>query len=187
MTARDELGELLARRSVLTGSFTLASGRTADVYVDTKLTSTGARAMTLIGPLFLDLFREKGWWKPDAVVGPTLAADPLLAAISYASAILGDPLDHIIVRKEAKGHGTGKWLEGNLEGVREVICIDDVWTTGGSTVKAIEAVRAAGIEVVAVAALVDREQGARAALHPLPTASLYTLAELRAIKHRLAT
>jgi orotate phosphoribosyltransferase len=181
-TPLDRLRALLAERSVMTGEFVLTSGQRSSVYVDTKLTSTTAAGMALIGPAFLDLFEKQGWWKPDAVIGMTLGADPLLGAISYASAMRDDPLDHIIVRKEPKGHGTGRWLEGASQGVRRVIVVDDVWTTGGSTVKAVAAAREAGIEVIGAAALVDREQGGPQALAPIPCASLFTLAELLAAK-----
>lgn len=182
MSDRKALLDLLLERSVLTGTFTLTSGLTSNVYVDTKLTTTSALGMALLGPAFVALFREHGWWKPDAVIGLTLGADPILGAISYASAIAGDPLDHLIVRKEPKGHGTRKWMEGRMDGVRRVVVVDDVWTTGGSTVKAVEAARECGLEVVGAAALVDREQGGPAALAPIPTAALFTLKELLAAK-----
>ena len=181
-TARKQLLDLLVERSVLSGDFTLSSGQKSNVYVDVRLTATSALGLALIGPAFLELFREQGWWKPDAVIGLTLGADPLLAAVSYASALAGDPLDHLIVRKEAKGHGTKKWMEGRTEGIRRVIVIDDVWTTGGSTVKAVEAARESGMTLVGAATLVDREQGAAAALAPIPTARLFTLKELLAAK-----
>lgn len=180
--ARKQLLDLLVDRSVLTGDFTLSSGQKSNVYVDARLTATSALGQALIGPAFLELFREQGWWKPDAVIGMTLGADPLLAAVSYASALAGDPLDHLIVRSEAKAHGTRKRIEGRLTGVRRVIVIDDTWTTGGSTLKAIEAAREAGLEIVGAAALVDREQGAAQALAPVPAARLYTLRELLAAK-----
>src|SRR5436190_3947666 len=179
---RKRLQDLLVERSVMTGTFTLTSGLTSNVYVDTKLTTASAVGMSLVGPAFLALFRERGWWKPDAVIGLTLGADPILGAISYASALEGDPLDHLIVRKEPKGHGTGKWMEGRMEGVRRVIVVDDVWTTGGSTVIAVGAARECGMEVVGAAALVDREQGSRAALAPAAAAALFTLKELLAAK-----
>lgn len=179
---RTQLLEFLAERSVLTGDFTLSSGKKSNYYVDTKLTSTAAHGMVLIGPSFLDLFNQNSWWKPDAIIGPTLGADPLLGAISYASALRGDPIDHLIVRKEPKGHGTGKWLEGRLDGVRRVIVVEDVWTTGASTERALEAAEEAGLEIVAATALVDREQGARELLAPTPTAALFTLKELLDIR-----
>ena len=180
--SRKKLLDLLVDRSVLTGDFTLSSGQKSKVYVDVRLTATSALGMSLIGPCFLELFRAQGWWKPDAVIGLTLGADPLLGAISYASALAGDPLDHLIVRNEAKGHGTKKRMEGRVEGVRRVIVIDDVWTTGGSTLKAIAAAKESGMEVVGAAALVDREQGAQSALAPIATAALFTLSELLAAK-----
>lgn len=177
---RERLLQLLAARSVLTGAFTLSSGQTSNVYVDARLTTTAAAAMPLIGRLFLELFREHGWWKPDAVIGPTLGADPILGAISYASAVAGDPVDHIIVRKEPKGYGSGSWLAGRTEGVERVILVEDVWTTGGSSKKALDAAAACGLEVYAATALVDREQGAREAFAPLPTAALFRLTDVLA-------
>ena len=180
---RERLLTLLAERSYLRGDFILTSGKRSNVYLDTKLTSTSAVGMTLIGPAFLDLFAAEGWWKPDAVIGMTLSADPILGAISYASALANDPLDHIIVRKEAKRHGTSKQMEGRTEGIRRVIVIDDVWTTGGSTIQAIEVAREAKMEIVGAATLVDRERGASEAIHPIPSAALFTLAEIEARKH----
>jgi orotate phosphoribosyltransferase len=117
----------------------------------------------LIGPLALSVLRETGW-RIDAVGGLTLGADPISYAISYASASSDHPLRAFTVRKEAKAHGTGKLLEGPVREGDRVAIIEDVITTGGSALRAIEAVRSAKASVAGVLALVDREEGGRQAI-----------------------
>ena len=144
------LVQMLATRSARRGTFTLSSGRQSDLYIDARLTTMSPDGLAIIGPLALERMRARGW-APDAVGGLTLGADP----VSYAIAT---------VRKEAKTHGTGKVIEGPFQSGDKVVVIEDVITTGGSALKAAEAIRAAGGVIVGVLAVVDREEGGREAL-----------------------
>ena len=119
--------------------------------------------LALIGPLGLQALRSAGW-PVDAIGGLTLGADPVTYAIAYASAVAGIPVRAFTVRKEAKAHGTGRLIEGPFRTGDRVAVIEDVITTGGSALRAAEAIRAAGGVVVGVLALVDREEGGREAL-----------------------
>jgi orotate phosphoribosyltransferase len=119
--------------------------------------------LALIGPLGFDAILEAKW-PADAIGGLTLGADPIACAISYASASSQKPLRAFTVRKEPKTHGTGKLIEGPFRQDDRVVVIEDTITTGGSALKAVAAVRAAGGEVLGVLALVDREEGGREAL-----------------------
>lgn len=164
MTSHERLIEMLASRSARAGSFTLASGRHSNLYIDARLTTMSPDGLATIGPLALGALHESGW-SPDAVGGLTLGADPVSYAISYASAVAGTPLRAFTVRKEAKTHGTGKLIEGPFRAGDRVVIIEDVITTGGSALRAVEAVRAAGGEVLGVLSVVDREEGGREALN----------------------
>jgi orotate phosphoribosyltransferase len=163
MTGHSALIALLAERSAKRGRFRLASGKESDFYVDARLTTMSPDGLALIGPLALSALRATGW-KIDAVGGLTLGADPISYAISYASASSDHPLRAFTVRKEAKAHGTGKLLEGPVREGDRVAIIEDVITTGGSALRAIEAVRNANASVAGVLALVDREEGGRQAI-----------------------
>ena len=163
MSSRDDLLTLLAARSAKRGNFTLASGRQSTLYIDARLTTMSPEGLALIGPLGLDAI-DAANWSADAVGGLTLGADPIACAISYASASSAKPVRAFTVRKEPKTHGTGKLIEGPFRVGDRVVVIEDTITSGGSARKAIEAVRAAGGEVIGVLALVDREEGGREAL-----------------------
>jgi orotate phosphoribosyltransferase len=160
---RASLVRMLAAHSARRGSFTLSSGRTSELYIDARLTTMRPEGLVLIGNLALQTLRELDW-RVDAVGGLTLGADPIAYAISYASAIAGDPIRAFSVRKEAKQHGTGKRVEGPFQSGDRVVVIEDVITTGQSATAAIAAVRAEGGQVVGVLGLVDREEGGREAL-----------------------
>lgn len=160
---RNDLLHLLATRSAKRGTFTLASGRQSSLYIDARLTTMSPDGLALIGPAVLDAI-DNARWDVDAVGGLTLGADPIAYAASYASASTGRPLRAFTVRKEAKTHGTGKLIEGPFRPGDRVAVIEDVITTGGSALKAIEAVRGAGGQVCGVVALVDREEGGRESL-----------------------
>jgi orotate phosphoribosyltransferase len=163
MPDHDRLLTLLAERSARRGHFTLASGRQSTLYIDARLTTMSPDGLALIGPLALDALHRSGW-QVGAIGGLTLGADPVSYAIAYASALAGTPLRAFTVRKEAKAHGTGRLIEGPFREGDRVAVIEDVITTGGSALRAAEAVRAAGGVVAGVLALVDREEGGREAL-----------------------
>lgn len=170
---------MLATRSAKRGSFTLSSGRQSSLYIDARITTMSPDGLALIGPLGLAALRDAGW-TVDAVGGLTLGADPIAYAISYASAGGTAPLRAFTVRKEAKTHGTGKLIEGPFRPGDRVVVIEDTITTGGSALKAVEAVRAAGGSVQGVLALVDREEGGREAIEAagVPVVSLVTATDL---------
>jgi orotate phosphoribosyltransferase len=163
MTTHDRLLSILAERSARRGQFTLASGRQSTLYIDARLTTMSPDGLALIGPLALAVLRDVDW-RVHAVGGLTLGADPISYAISYASAETATPLRAFTVRKEAKAHGTGRLIEGPFQAGDRVAIIEDVITTGGSALRAVEAVRAAGGTVAGILALVDREEGGRDAL-----------------------
>jgi orotate phosphoribosyltransferase len=163
MTDHSALITLLAERSARRGHFKLASGKESDFYIDARLTTMSPEGLALIGPLALSTLRNVGW-KVDAIGGLTLGADPISYAISYASAASDQPLRAFTVRKEPKAHGTGKLLEGPVMEGDNVAIIEDVITTGGSALRAIDAVRSANASVSGVLALVDREEGGRQAI-----------------------
>lgn len=135
--------------------------------------------LALIGPLGLQALRSSGW-QVNAVGGLTLGADPVSYAIAYASAVAGTPVRAFTVRKEAKAHGTGRLIEGPFHAGDRVAVVEDVITTGGSALRAVEAVRAAGGVVAGVLALVDREEGGREALEGtgLPVLALTCATEI---------
>ena len=163
MPPHDHLLSILAERSARRGQFTLASGRQSTLYIDARLTTMSPDGLALIGPLALDALREAAW-PVDAVGGLTLGADPISYAIAYASASSDAPLRAFTVRKEAKAHGTGRLIEGPFREGDRVAIVEDVITTGGSALRAVDAVRSAGGTVLGVLALVDREEGGRDAL-----------------------
>ena len=163
MTDYSALITLLAERSAKRGQFTLASGKQSDFYIDARLTTMSPEGLSIIGPLALSVLRGTGW-NVDAIGGLTLGADPISYAISYASAASDHPLRAFTVRKEPKAHGTGRLLEGPLREGDRVAVIEDVITTGGSALRAIEAVHNARASVAGVLALVDRGEGGRQAI-----------------------
>jgi len=163
MNPTERLLDMLATRSARRGDFTLASGRRSALYVDARLTTMSPDGLATIGPLALAAIRARDW-PADAVGGLTLGADPVSYSIAYASALANTPVRAFTVRKEAKAHGTGKLIEGPYQAGDRVVVIEDVITTGGSALRAVEAVRAAGGTVLGVLAVVDREEGGREAI-----------------------
>jgi orotate phosphoribosyltransferase len=160
--ARDELLSILARMSFRLGQFKLSSGGTSDYYVDCRTTTLDAAGARLTGQVFLDEIRARGW-SPQAIGGLTLGADPIVAAV----AVVSNQIHGFIVRKTEKAHGTGQRIEGFHEKGARVVIVDDVCTTGASTIQAIEAARAFGFQVVGVMCLVEREEaGGRANVEP---------------------
>ncbi|HEY0969627.1 MAG TPA: orotate phosphoribosyltransferase [Gemmatimonadales bacterium] len=178
--SHDRLVALLAARSARRGQFTLASGRQSDLYIDARLTTMSPDGLALIGPAALAAIERTGW-EVDAVGGLTLGADPVSYAVAYASALAGRPLRAFTVRKEAKAHGTGRLIEGPFREGDRVAVVEDVITTGGSALRAVEAIRAAGGTPLGVLALVDREEGGREAIETaagLPVVALVRAGEI---------
>lgn len=157
--ARRRLIEYISSDAVFHGDFTLTSGKQASYYVDLRKVSLDHRVAPLIGQVMLDLIAEV----PDvaAVGGMTMGADPIATAVMHQGAARGLAYDAFVVRKEPKDHGRGRQVEGPDVAGRRVIVLEDTSTTGGSPLKAIEALRAAGAEIAAVAVVVDRDTGAR--------------------------
>jgi orotate phosphoribosyltransferase len=174
-----ELVALLRTHSFRRGQFTLASGRQSPYYVDARPTTMSARGLILVGRLGLRALRENGW-HPALVGGLTLGADPVAYAVAVASGRDPPPIDGFTVRKEVKAHGTARRIEGPFRAGAAVVVVEDVITTGGSALRAIEAVQAAGGEVLGVLAVVDREEGGRETLTTAgyPVAALVRMADL---------
>lgn len=160
---RERLVALLLERSFRVGDFVLSSGARSRFYIDCRTTTTHAEGQAVVGRLGLAALRAAGL-APDAVGGLTLGADPVAYSIAHASWIAGDPVHAFTVRKEPKAHGTGKRVEGCFQAGDRVVVVEDVITTGGSALRAIEAVEAEGGQVLAVLSLVDREEGGREAI-----------------------
>ncbi|MBV9774235.1 MAG: orotate phosphoribosyltransferase [Gemmatimonadetes bacterium] len=181
MSERDRLLGLLLERSFRLGDFVLASGARSRYYIDCRTTTTHAEGQFLVGRLGFALLEEAGP-TPDAVGGLTMGADPVAYAVAHASWIAGRPVHAFSVRKEPKAHGTGKRIEGCFTEGSRVVVVEDVITSGGSALKACEAVRAEGGEVLAVLALVDRESGGTEAIEAAgyPVRSLFRVSELLA-------
>jgi orotate phosphoribosyltransferase len=174
---RERLRLLLKEQSLMFGDFTLASGKKSTFYFDSKKTTLLPEGAWLAARAVLRLVRERGI-DARAIGGLTLGADPIVCPVAALSYVEGPPLRAFIVRKEAKEHGTGRRIEGNLEPGSRVIIVDDVVTTAGSTLKAIEAAEEAGHTVAAVVCLVDREEGGAEKLSAWPFYSLFTRSEI---------
>jgi len=174
-----DLRALLRQRSVLKGDFVLASGRRSNHYVDARKTTMSAAGQDLIGRLGLAAIREAGW-QATRVGGLTMGADPVAYAIARASLDAPPVIDAFSVRKAAKQHGTGRRIEGNFAAGDSVVVVEDVITSGGSALEAVAAIREAGGIVVGVLAVVDRDEGGRAAIEQqgLPVRSLASVGEL---------
>ena len=174
---KEELLELLKKDAYKKGDFTLSSGKTSEHYVNCKPVTLSGRGLTLASLLML-MYVET-----DVVAGLTLGADPLVSGVSLVSALDRRLVNGLIVRKEAKGHGTQAWIEGPLpkEGTK-ITVLEDVITTGGSAIKAVKRLRDAGYEVNKVVSIVDRQEDAEAdiamKLVGLELISLFTLKEL---------
>ncbi len=181
LTGNAELAALLARLAYREGEFVLSSGRTSSFYLDAKQVTYHPEGVGPVGRAVLAIAREFG---AEAVGGPTMGADAIVAATVWASKDTDAPLTGFVVRKEGKRHGLQKWIEGVSPEGRRVALVEDVVTTGGSVLRAVEAVRDAGAEVAVVVALVDREEGGREALEEagIPFRAVATLSEVRAAR-----
>ncbi len=142
-------------------TFTLASGKMSSYYFNCKPTTLNPEGMYLIGNLLHDLIKNGTSWKAKAVGGLTLGADPISNAIAYTFYLKGEQVESFVVRKEPKKHGTMLWVEGNVGKGDKVIIIEDVITTGGSTIKAIERAKKCGLKVLGVIVLIDRQEGGK--------------------------
>lgn len=183
---RTKLLELLVRKSYRradTPSFRLTSGKLSDFYVDCKMTTMNGQAMPLIGEAFAQHLPDD----IDAVGGLTMGADPIAHAIAHYCAVHGRSVNAFSVRKEPKKHGTRKWIEGGVAPGGKVVVVDDVVTTGGSTVDAIRKCREEGLHVAGVLVLVDRqEEGGMEAIRreagpDIPVRAIFTKADLEAV------
>jgi len=178
-SARQDLLRLLAGKSFQMGKFKLSSGGASDYYIDCRTTTLDAKGARLTGEVFTDEIRRRGW-KPQAIGGLTMGADPIVTAVSVVSG----KLQGFLVRKAEKQHGTGQRIEGFREKGAKVVIVDDVCTTGASTVQAIEAALEFGFEIVGVMCLVEREEakGRRSvekAAAPAPFVSIFTARDVR--------
>jgi orotate phosphoribosyltransferase len=178
-SARQELLRLLAAKSFRLGEFKLSAGGTSDYYVDCRTTTLDARGAQLSGQVFLDEIRARGW-TPDAIGGLSLGADPIVVAVAMTSG----HIHGFLVRKVEKRHGTGRRIEGFCQKGARVVIVDDVCTTGASTVQAIEASREFGFNVIGVMCLVEREEAhgrpaVEKAAAPAEFVSIFTANDVR--------
>jgi orotate phosphoribosyltransferase len=177
--ARQELLRLLARKSFRLGEFKLSSGAVSDYYVDCRTTTLDARGAQLTGRVFLDEIEARGW-KPQAIGGLTMGADPIVVAVAVTSG----RIHGFLVRQAQKQHGTQRRIEGYCEKGARVVIVDDVCTTGASTVQAIQAAREFGFNIVGVMCLVEREDAkgrpaVEKAAAPAPFVSIFTAHDVR--------
>ncbi len=159
MNEREVLKRIILEKSYRQGTFKLTSGRISDFYIDCKQTTLSAEGAYLCGRLLFEIIKD--FQEVRAVGGMTLGADPLVTAVSIVSYLENVPIPAFIIRKEPKGHGTGSWIEGksNIPAGSIVALVEDVVTTGGTLVKAIERTRQEGFEVGPVLTVVDRQEG----------------------------
>ena len=179
LSARQRLLTTLAHKSFRLGEFKLSSGGTSDYYIDCRATTLDAKGSRLTGDVFLEEIRQRAW-KPQAIGGLTMGADPIVVAV----AVVSGELNGFLVRKAEKQHGTGQRIEGFREKGAAVVIVDDVCTTGASTIQAIEAAREFGFEIIGVMCLVEREEAegrpaVEKAAAPAPFVSIFTANDVR--------
>ena len=178
-SARQELLRLLAVKSFRLGEFKLSSGGTSDYYIDCRTTTLDARGAQLTGQVFLEQIEVRGWG-PTAIGGLTMGADPIVTAV----AVVSGRIHGFLVRKAEKQHGTGQRIEGFREKGARVVIVDDVCTTGASTIQAIHAAREFGFDVAGVMCLVEREEArgrpnVEQAAAPAPFVAIFTANDVR--------
>jgi orotate phosphoribosyltransferase len=178
-SARQELLRLLAVKSFRLGEFKLSSGGTSDYYIDCRTTTLDARGAQLTGQVFLQEIEARAW-RPQAIGGLTMGADPIVVA----AAVTSGKIHGFLVRKAEKQHGTGQRIEGFREKNARVVIVDDVCTTGASTIQAIRAARDFGFDVAGVICLVEREEAkgrpnVENAAAPAPFVSIFTANDVR--------
>ena len=174
-THRDALLDQIKTKAVVHGKVTLSSGLESDYYIDLRRITLDGQAAPLVGQVMLDLTADLDF---DAVGGLTLGADPVATSMLHASAARGERLDAFVVRKAQKAHGMQRRIEGTDVKGRRVLVVEDTSTTGGSPLTAVEAVREAGGEVVAVAVIVERGAAPTVEAAGLPYLAAYQLADL---------
>jgi orotate phosphoribosyltransferase len=172
---RDALAALIRQKALRFGDFTLASGKKASYYLDCKHVTLDPAGARLVAEGILDLLAQDRL--PKAIGGMAIGADPITASVVTMSAVRGTPITGFMIRKESKGHGTDQYVEGPVQPGDEVVIVEDVVTTGGSSLAAIERAEAFGLKVTRVIGIVDRmEGGAQAfAQRGYPFSSLFTL------------
>jgi len=182
---KEELVEMLCQKSFMYSKepiYKLVSGRKSHFYVNCKPTTLDPKGMFLVGHLVFDSIKELD---VQGVGGLTFGADPVAMATAFASYLKGKPLKAFSIRKTQKDHGIVKWIEGDMEPGEKVVIVEDVVTTGGSTIKAVERARAEGLDVVKVVILVDRQEGGVEAVkaHVASVESIVTIEDLMAVSH----
>ncbi len=175
---REKLKRILLENSILRGKFTLASGKESDYYIDARLTTLHPEGVSLVAEIFLGEIRRDPLIL--AAGGPTMGADPIVGALLSMSQRENYPLKGFLVRKKEKDHGTGKLIEGNLKPGDNTAVVEDVVTSGGSVITAIDAVRNSGAMVRKVLVVVDREEGAARKFREMGIDfySIFTISEL---------
>jgi orotate phosphoribosyltransferase len=174
---KKRLFQILKTQAFFKGDFTLSSGKKSSYYLDARLVTLSAEGAFLCGKLMQDLVKHKD---PTAIGGPTLGADPMVGAVGAVSFLDGHPVKTFIIRKEPKGHGKGRMVEGpELKETDRIVVIDDVATTGKAFIHSIEALSADGLKPVICACIIDRQDGAKEALaaRGVEFVSLFTAAE----------
>ena len=179
LSARQNLLSTLAHKSFRLGEFKLSSGGTSDYYIDCRTTTLDAKGSRLTGEVFLEEIKNRNW-NVQAIGGLTMGADPIVVAV----AVVSEEINGFLVRKAEKQHGTGQRIEGFRDKGARVVIVDDVCTTGSSTVQAIEAAREFGFEIVGVMCLVEREEAkgrpnVEKAAAPAPFISIFTANDVR--------
>ena len=182
---RAQLLQVLAEKSFRLGQFKLSSGGTSDYYIDCRTTTLDAQGARLTGDVFWQEIQARAW-RPQAIGGLTMGADPIVSAV----AVVSGQVHGFLVRKAEKRHGTGQRIEGFRQKGARVVIVDDVCTTGASTIQAIEAAREFGFNIVGVACLVEREEaGGRPAVEkaaaPAPFISVFTASDVKAAHLKL--
>lgn len=174
-----ELRDLIAARAVRRGRFQLASGREASFYIDAKQVVLDSHGAMLVGRAILERLRAAGPL-PSAVGGMSIGADPITAAVVTMAGVTGLPLKGFMVRKEPKGHGLQRFIEGPVEPGQRVVIVEDVVTTGGSSLLAIDRAIEFGLEVQGLVTVIDRLAGGREALaaRGIPLDALVTIRDL---------
>jgi orotate phosphoribosyltransferase len=182
-SAREQLLNLIVANSFRLGNFTLSSGLKSDYYIDCRTTTLHAQGAELTGRVFLEVLRQQGW-NPQAIGGLTMGADPIVTAVSIISYQQQTPIHGFLVRKAEKTHGMGQRIEGFQKKGSDVVIVDDVCTTGGSTIQAIQAAREFGFNIIGAACLVEREEaGGRASVEqaaaPAKFISIFKSSEIK--------